>query len=196
MAAGTEDRFREAVLGLLPDYAVMVIAGTKAAGLSDGLVPFMVRRAKEAGLRVILDVRGPDLANSLRFHPDIIKPNLFEFAATFAPELIRNNNLIDDGEAVKRRVRELCRDLCADRRSGIVLTRGAQPVWFAQGEDFAEFPFETVKPVNTTGSGDAFTAGLTAALGDGASMEEAVAEGVRCGRLNAGFLKVGTILPS
>ncbi|MDR2110368.1 MAG: carbohydrate kinase family protein, partial [Spirochaetaceae bacterium] len=48
----------------------------------------------------------------------------------------------------------------------------------------------------TTGSGDAFTAGLTAALEDGASLGEAVAEGVRCGGLNAGFLKVGTILPA
>jgi 1-phosphofructokinase/tagatose 6-phosphate kinase len=193
VAPGTEERFREAYGALIPEYGTVVIAGAKAAGFSEDLTPFMVRTAKELGRRVVLDLRGRDLINSLPFEPDIIKPNLFEFAATFAPDLVQNNDLIDDGEKVRRGIRELCRELCAKYRCGIVLTRGIKPLWFARGDDFAEFPFEPVKPVNSIGSGDAFTAGLAAGVWDGGELREAVAEGVRCGGLNARFLRVGSI---
>jgi 1-phosphofructokinase/tagatose 6-phosphate kinase len=196
VAPGTEERFREAYTALIPDCGVLVVAGAKAAGFSDALAPFMVRSAKERGRRVVLDLRGRDLVNSLVYEPDIIKPNLFEFAATFAPHLVQNNDLIDDEEKVRGGVRELCREICAKYRCGIVLTRGVKPVWFARGDTFGEFPFEPVKPVNAVGSGDAFTAGLAAVLGDGGELREAVAEGVRCGGLNARLLKVGSILPA
>jgi 1-phosphofructokinase/tagatose 6-phosphate kinase len=189
---GTEARIREAYDALLPERHTVVIAGTKAPGFSDDMVPYMVRRAREAGRRVVLDLRGSDLTNSLPYEPDVIKPNLLEFAATFAPELIRGADIADD-EKTASRIREICRSLCAQYRCGIVLTRGAKPVWYARKDEFAEFPLEPVKPVNTTGSGDAFTAGLAAALGEGASLTDAVALGVRCGSLNAGLLQVGTI---
>jgi 1-phosphofructokinase/tagatose 6-phosphate kinase len=47
--------------------------------------------------------------------------------------------------------------------------------------------------VNTIGSGDAFTAGLSAALDDGLPFAGAVARGVRYGGLNAALLKPGVI---
>jgi 1-phosphofructokinase/tagatose 6-phosphate kinase len=190
---GTEGRLIEAYDRLMPDHAVVVIAGTKAAGFSGDMVPRMVRGAKEKGKLVALDVRGGDLVNSLPFNPDILKPNLFEFADTFAPDLIRNNDLINDEAAIRSSVREICRELCKKHHCRFVLTRGAKPVWYTDGENFDEFPFEPVKPVNTIGSGDAFTAGLTAALEEGASLRDAVAEGVRCGALNAALLKAGSI---
>jgi 1-phosphofructokinase/tagatose 6-phosphate kinase len=193
---GTEERLMEAYERLLPDCDTVVIAGTKAAGFSGGLVPLMVRRARETGQRVVLDLWGPDLVNSLEFKPWVIKPNLAEFAATWEPDLLLRNELIDDEEAVKDRVRKRCRDLCGQYRCAVVITRGVKPVWFAREGAFSEYSLETPerdKPVNTTGSGDAFTAGLAAALGDGAELRDAVAQGARCGGLNARFLRVGTI---
>jgi fructose-1-phosphate kinase PfkB-like protein len=146
----------------------------------------MVHRAKEAGRRVALDLWGEDLLKSLPHGPDVIKPNLAEFAATFFPDAA--------GIPGKEQVRELCLRLCREYRCSVVLTRGTEAVWYAEGETFAEYPFATAaETVNTTGSGDAFTAGLAAALGDGRSLREAIAEGVCCGGLNAGFLQVGTI---
>ena len=98
VAAGTEERLLERFDSLLGDASLdlksLVISGTKAAGFSDEAIPLMTRKAKEKGLRVILDVKGKDLTESLRYGPDIVKPNLFEFAATFAPELINDNELI------------------------------------------------------------------------------------------------------
>jgi 1-phosphofructokinase/tagatose 6-phosphate kinase len=188
---GTEGRLREAYEKLLAGCRTVVIAGTKAPGFSGGLVPFMVRRAKEQGCRVVLDLWGEDLLNSLPYKPDVIKPNLLEFAATFAPDLARGGEL-PAGGAAKEEVREICRRLSAEYRCGIVLTRGAKPVWLFTGGVFGEYPVvPAAKAVNTTGSGDAFTAGLASALDAG--LRAAVAEGARCGALNAGFLQVGTI---
>ncbi|MDR3167175.1 MAG: PfkB family carbohydrate kinase [Treponema sp.] len=190
---GAEGLLLQAYGELLPAWGTVVISGTMAAGFSGDLIPAMVRGARERGRRIILDIRGGDLLNSLPYGPDLIKPNLFEFAGTFAPELIRQEGLSGEGGEFKGRIREICRFLCKKYHTRIVLTRGSDPVWFAEGDSFREFAFEPVKPVNTTGSGDAFTAGLAAVLAEGGSLEEALAEGVRCGRLNAGFFKVAVI---
>jgi 1-phosphofructokinase/tagatose 6-phosphate kinase len=192
---GTGERLEEAYLRLLPACHTVIISGTKAPGFSGDLVPRMVRAAREAGRRIILDVRGPDLVKSLPFRPDLVKPNLFEFAQTFAPELIHRNGIAGEEGAVRERVREIAGELGAAYGSAVVLTRGAGPVWILEGKDFAEVPFEAVPALNATGSGDAFTAGLAAALEEGASLREAVREGTRCGRLNAELLRPGVILP-
>jgi 1-phosphofructokinase/tagatose 6-phosphate kinase len=200
VADGTEAGIMEAYSRLLPHHASVVISGSRAGGYSDQLLPWMVREAKQAGKRVILDIRGKDLLNSLPHGPDVIKPNLSEFAATFAPDLTAGNGLIPDEALVKRRVAEICRDIWQKYHSQIVLTRGSKPVWFTETESsgggccLAEYAFEPAAlVVNTTGSGDAFTAGLAAALGDGLSLRDAIAQGVRCGSLNAGFFRIGVI---
>jgi fructose-1-phosphate kinase PfkB-like protein len=189
--AGTEARLLEAYEKLLADCEVMVISGTKAPGFSDELVPLMVRRAKEKNCRVVLDLWGRDLTGSLPFKPDVIKPNLLEFAATFAPELIHDGELPDDA-AAKEAAAKICGELWAEYRCDIVLTRGMKSVWLVSDGVFGEYPVKAApKAVNTTGSGDAFTAGLVSALNTG--LQNAVAEGIRCGALNAAFLQVGTI---
>jgi 1-phosphofructokinase/tagatose 6-phosphate kinase len=190
---GTEERLMAAYRQVLPDHGVVIIAGSKAGGYSGALVPLMVREAKALGRTVILDLRGPDLLNSLEFRPDVIKPNLFEFAQTFAPELTAKNALVGDPASLKNRIREICGELCGRYGIAVVLTRGGEDVWYADPRGFSEFRPEPLRPVNTTGSGDAFTAGFAAALGEGASPEAAVALGIRCGGLNAGLLQVGTI---
>ncbi|MDR0563063.1 MAG: PfkB family carbohydrate kinase [Spirochaetaceae bacterium] len=190
VAPETEEQLKTAYTRLLPDFGWVIISGTKAAGFSEGLVPFMTRAAKEAGKKVILDLRGKDLENSLAYKPEVIKPNLVEFASTFAPELTDGIRLFEDWED---RIKTICLALAERYACRIVLTGGAEPVKFAEGGGFGEYAFEPVQPVNTTGSGDAFTAGLAGALAEGASLRDAIAQGIRCGALNAGLLKVGAI---
>ena len=180
---GTGDRLLETLDNLLPESSSLIIGGSMTAGLPDSLIPETVRRAKKAGLFVILDIRGKDLVHSLPYKPDLIKPNLEEFIATFAP-----GNPPDKGK-----IASLCRELWTQYGCRIVLTRGSRSVWYAEAGNLGEFPVEGIEALNTTGSGDAFTAGLAAALGDGASLKEAVAEGARCGKLNALLLKPGSV---
>jgi 1-phosphofructokinase/tagatose 6-phosphate kinase len=186
VGAGTGERLLEKCAKLLPESSTVIISGTKAAGYPDTLIPEMVRRAREKGRRVILDVRGHDLVKSLPYEPDLIKPNLQEFLATFAPEPVSPKN-------IRAEVEKIWAGLYEKHPCRLVLTRGTGSVWYAEKGELAEYSFEPVEPFNTTGSGDAFTAGLAAALEDGASLPEAVAEGARCGALNAALLRPGVI---
>ena len=179
---GTEGRLLEIFDGLLPESSALIIAGSRTAGFSDNIIPEMVKRAKTAGLFTALDIRGADLLNSLPFKPNLIKPNVEEFAATFA-----------HGRG-KEKIAAQCRSIWEAYGCSIVLTRGADSVLFAEAGNTEEFNIECVKAVNPTGSGDAFTAGLVSALLEGASFKAALAEGARCGRLNALNLKPGTVV--
>jgi fructose-1-phosphate kinase PfkB-like protein len=186
---GTERRLFETFSRLIPGYSMLIISGTKAKGFSHNLIPEMVRTARAHGCRVILDVRGQDLIKSFPFGPDLVKPNFNEFISTFAPELLSEKNT----GAVKKKVGRIWAELYEKHPCALVLTRGAEPLWYAEKGELAEFAFKSVEPLNTTGSGDAFSAGLAAALEEGASLAEAVAEGARCGALNAALLKPGVI---
>ena len=207
VAAGTEGRLLSAYTELLLSVGTVIISGTKARGFSNTLIPEMVRLAREHRKRIVLDIRGNDLKQSLPFSPDVIKPNLFEFIDTFAAELEQYarelgktppdykspGELSGDEEGVKENVASLALELAEKYGTKIVLSRGKRPVWYTDGNTFSEAPVEIVTLINTTGCGDAFTGGLAAAVNEGLSLKEAVELGIRCGSLNAGLLKPGTI---
>ncbi|MCL2834855.1 MAG: PfkB family carbohydrate kinase [Treponema sp.] len=181
-----------------PEISMLVISGSRAAGFDDSIISAMVQKAKQKAIPVILDIRGRDLLSCLQFEPDFIKPNLYEFALTFAPDLVRGNEIICANEpqteaSVKKRIFEICGELYKKYRTKTVLTRGKNPIWFFEGNEPSEFEVESVEPLNSIGCGDAFTAGLAGALSSGASLETAVAEGARCGKLNALLIRPGVI---
>ena len=198
VAAGTETRLLEKFDSLLEDvsqnFKFLVISGTKATGFSDTVIPSMVRKAKEKGMKIILDIKGKDLINSLQHKPDIIKPNLFEFASTFASELIdvKENDLIYS-EKAQERIKAAMLDTAKKYGCNIILTNGNLKILAVSGENYFETDIQSVKAINTIGCGDAFTAGLASALYDGADLAVAIKEGVRCGALNASLLKPGVI---
>jgi 1-phosphofructokinase/tagatose 6-phosphate kinase len=194
--AGTEERLLEKfgeLLARTPDLNWVIISGTKAAGFSDTVIPAMTQKAKEKGLKVILDIKGKDLTESLKYEPDIVKPNLFEFAADFAPELIRNNELTTLDDTAKERIKSAVLDMAQKNKCRVILTNGSRKIIAVDAGDFFEVDFQSVKAINSTGCGDAFTAGLASALEDGADFREAISEGCRCGALNAALVRPGVI---
>jgi len=196
VGAGTEGRLLEKfddILARTSDLSWVIISGTKAAEFSDAVIPTMTQRAKEKGLKVILDIKGKDLAESLKYEPDIVKPNLFEFAADFAPELIRDNELIEIDNSAKERIKSAVLDMAQKHKCGVILTNGSREIIAADANEFFIIEVQPVKAVNSTGCGDAFTAGLAAALGEGAGIREAISEGCRCGALNAAIFRPGVV---
>ena len=197
VTAGTEQRLMQKFDSLFDEQKLssLIISGAKAAGFSDTLIPTMVHKAKEKGLRVILDIRGKDLIDSLKYKPDIIKPNLYEFAGTFAADLIKDNKFTaaDKAEPHKR-IKATMLDMCKEYGCRIILTDGVRKIRAAETDNYFEVDVKPAKIVNTIGSGDAFTAGLASALEDGAAFHDAIAEGIRCGALNTGLIKPGVIL--
>ena len=192
----TEKRVFSRVKELLKSAHTVIISGSKAEGYSTQLFPKIVKEAAGRGKRVILDFRGEDLRNSLKYRPDIIKPNLKEFIATFFPEraevAAEGKNIPEDLQSmVSKKMKELYREY------GIItiLTMGSRGVLYYAGERTEKFPAEPITPVNTIGCGDAFTAGLASVLIKGKSLGEAVKMGQKCASKNALQLAPGTIEP-
>jgi sugar/nucleoside kinase (ribokinase family) len=75
----------------------------------------------------------------------------------------------------------------------VILTNGSRKIIAADAGDFFEIDFQSVKAINSTGCGDAFTAGLATALEDGADFRKAISEGCRCGALNVALVRPGVV---
>jgi 1-phosphofructokinase/tagatose 6-phosphate kinase len=105
--------------------------------------------------------------------------------------LIKDNNY--ESEAAMTRIKSTAIELCRKYGCRIILTNGSRKIIAADGETFFELKINPVKAVNTIGCGDAFTAGLAAAIEDGSGFREAINEGCRCGALNAALIKPGVI---
>lgn len=195
VSKGTEAALFDAFGELLPQVAVVTISGSKAAGYSAGLFPRMVKAAKQAGRYVIVDYRGRDLLDSLPHRPDVIKPNLAEFVQTFfdGEKSVADIGEQSDDPAVLSRVIGKMREIRGEYGCEIVLTRGARPVLFTTGDGVSEHAPKPVRPRNTIGSGDAFTAGLAAALHGGLDLAAAVAKGAECAGRNAALLRPGVL---
>lgn len=191
----------EAFEAALPEARAVILSGTKAAGFGPELLPEIARKTREAGRLLVLDIKGADLLACLPAGPLVVKPNLQEFLATWPCPAGSTG-----AEAVRDHAGRVARDLFERHGSHLVLTRGSQPTWYWDGSGLAELGFQALKALNPTGSGDAFTAGLSAVLAEGlaadrpegaplaAILAAAVAEGSRLGGLNALNLRPGSIL--
>ncbi len=179
----TDGRIRARFLQLLPETRMVILSGSKAPGFTADILPWMVRQARERGVPVLLDYRGRDLLDSLASQPDLIKPNRQEFQDTFFPGC----STVSETQIMEKMI--------ALEQSGIrvVLTDGAQPVWYVQGGRVVRRPVKAVVPVNAIGSGDAFAAGLAAEWSETGDMDAAVDKAVWCGEQNARLIKPGVI---
>ena len=178
----------------LPGAAMVIISGSKAAGYSDYLYSAMTRTARAGNKPVILDIRGQDLVHSLVYAPEIIKPNYAEFIGTFYKETdIRESS---GNDAFLEIVRNKMQTLYQEYGVKTVLTRGKYPVLYYDGRamHFSP-PRECTSPVNTTGCGDAFTAGLAAGLMKGSELAQAVQLGNDCAWRNAMTPRPGFLYP-
>ncbi len=159
---------------LVEAASVVLLTGSKAAGFTTSAFPEMVRIAKTAGARVVLDCRGDDLRHSLAHRPDVVKPNFSEFVFTFLGETIPEGRVLD--ENLLRRVKERMRELRTEQKIDSIITRGRHSTLFTVDASGAigECMPESVIPRSTLGCGDSFGGALCVALEQGLTMERAV----------------------
>ena len=191
VAPGTEGAMKKLFSESLEQVETVVISGTRARGYSPSLYADFVREAKAAGKRVILDVKGSDLAESLVWGPDVIKPNLSEFAATFLRDAVIKEQA--DNDEIQNEVRTVMADIWRKHNVATAITRGSRNLWLFDANGFIEMPVHPVKAQNTIGCGDAVTAGIAFSLTQGRSLRESVLEGLRCGAINAQTIRPGNL---
>lgn len=188
--SGLEERIRDKYVDLLPRAHTVIISGSKAPGFSGELYPQMVRKAREAGARVVVDYRGSDLVGSLAHRPSLVKINVSEFSATFLDATIPEETPTDE---MPSELHDRMVDLAREHETQLVLTNGSRPVLFVEDGRVEQVPVQAARPVNTIGSGDAATAGIAVGLARGKSLREAIELGLECARKNVLLERPGVI---
>lgn len=158
---------------LLDASDCVIITGTRSSGYDSNIYANMTAMARRAEKYTILDIKGQDLlrclSNEEKLLPNLIKPNMEEFLQTFGCE--------EDPVAMLERL-----------NCNAVITNGSKGCFVydpKSREGLVHIGSLRVKPRNTTGCGDAFTAGLAYSLMRGCDLLAACHEGTMAGAAKA-----------
>ena len=148
----------------------LVGSGSLPPGVDGNLYAGLVRRGRDAGVRVAIDASGPALRHAVAAGPDLIKPNLEELE-----ELVeRSLNTLGDVVAVAL-------DLVAHGVATVVVSLGRQGALLVTPSVTAHAVAPVSAPLSTVGAGDALLAGYLYATGSGSTAVDALCTGVALG---------------
>jgi 1-phosphofructokinase family hexose kinase len=174
----------EAAASRVKSSRAVVMSGTLTPG---GPVDFYFRCAQlanQAGVLTVIDAHGEPLEAALKAAPTVVKPNRVELASMLQRELRTEAEVIG-----------AMRELQQMGARQIVVTAGKEPTLAFDGQVFWRITSPVIKPVNPTGSGDAFSAGLTWRLTQGEMLSDACRWAAACGAANALTLMPGDLNP-
>jgi len=179
------DEFIDRVNYLAGGAQLCVLAGSLPQGVETEFYARLVEALKKAEIPVLLDSEGEAMSAGMRSGPDMITPNKLE-----AEELVGHE--FDTREEMFDVLVELVE--MGPSEAAITLPDGCVAIVGEGSEQrIIEAVIETLEPISTVGSGDAFVAGYIACLYDGGSPEECLAYGVACGAESTQHLGAGVI---
>lgn len=173
---------------LAESAGLVAFCGSVPPGLPDDAMPSLARALAAKGLPVIVDTSKEPLAAALANPRGVsIKINQFELALGLGRR-------IEPGalEAIAAAGQALLERGAAQ----VIITLGADGALAVSAEGCWQAVAPPVEMVSSVGSGDSLTAGLAAAMLQGASLPEALAQGVACGSANALTSLPGQIDPA
>lgn len=148
---------------------IVVLSGTVPRGCGDDFYARLARKARAAGVPVVVDTQGVQLMGAVRERPLLVKINRKELAAATGKQAL--------GAGVSKLER-----LGAER---VVITHGAREAWAFDGQARWRVCPPRVQAVNPIGSGDSMLAGIVVGLLRGEDLADALRLGVACGAANA-----------
>ncbi|MEU0135134.1 1-phosphofructokinase family hexose kinase [Streptomyces sp. NPDC006296] len=147
---------------LLPRAAAVALCGSLPPGVHVGAYAELVRRARAAGVPVLLDTGGEPLRRGIAARPDLVKPN--------AEELARLTGTREPLRAT--------RDARRRGAHGVVTSLGPDGLLAVTPDgDWRAAPPSAV-PGNPTGAGDSAVAGLLSALAEGLGWQDRLTRAV------------------
>lgn len=173
-------------LGYLAGGAeICVLAGTLPPGAGDDLYARLVKDLRERDVTVILDAEGEPMLAGLRAGASVVTPNEREAEELVGQEFDDRGDLV---HGLSELVRLGAGEALITRPDGCVGVVG-------EGSErrFLEVRTETLDPVSTVGSGDAFLAGYVAARYDGREPGDCLAYGVACGAESTQHFGAGAV---
>lgn len=180
-----EEKLFEIVRFEVKNVDAVLIAGSSPASWKKETVPYIAKIVSQNKKIFLADYWGKALLDTIEFCvPNIIKINEEEFLNTFGGRLP-----ISDGD-----FRHLVSDKSIELGCILVVTRGEKSTFAADKGNFVEFPVEKIKTVNTTASGDAFSAGFLYEYLKTKDFLKSLEKGTWCAARNAESKIPGSIL--
>ncbi|WP_343230840.1 1-phosphofructokinase family hexose kinase [Yinghuangia seranimata] len=166
LSAGEWAALCEAFDRLLPQAHAVALCGSLPPGVPTDAYADLVRRARDAGVPVLLDTSGPALHAGLAAGPDLVKPN--------ADELREATGESDPARAVAA----LSAQLRAAGGDAVVASFGPEGLLAATAAGWWRARLPYAIQGNPTGAGDAGVAALLAGLTAGRPWPDRLAEAV------------------
>lgn len=162
--------------------AFVVASGSLPQGVPEDFYARIVRAARDADAKVIIDTSGPSLKAAIGEGVYLIKPNLREFRELTGLNTVEETALIEAGRnLIEEGLTELIA-LTMGPHGAMIISRSQ--IWRAKGL--------SVKPLSVVGAGDSFLGALVWSLAENGRIDDALRYGVAAG--SAATLKRGTEL--
>ena len=153
--------------------SISVIGGALPKALPDETFRRLVRDLRANGATVVADLSGGQLRAALDGGIDVLK--------------VSHAELINDGWADGASEAALLRAMFDLREAGtrtVVVSRAEHPALVLDDDVIASVEVPTFEPLDHRGAGDSMTAGIAAALAEGAPLAAAIRLGAAAGTLN------------
>ena len=166
----SEEMLKEAIekaAELAAKSKMLVMSGRLPGGAPDTTYRTLVKKAKTAGCKVVVDAEGLPLLEAVKEKPFLIKPNLYELEKTFdckvktIPEILRVCGLIISGG-----VEIVCVSL--GEKGALIANRNE--AFYAKAI--------CITPKGFQGAGDSMVAGICKAFTEGRGLDEMLRFGV------------------
>ena len=175
------ERFFKKLGEIQPVPDLMVASGSAPPGVPDNIYYDIITRAKDLGVRTILDSAGQWLKEGIKAKPYLIKPNVHE------AEGLLKTELSTEEEIIKAALNLVEMDI-----EVVIISRGKEGIIAATKEKVFKAVPPAVKVQSTVGAGDCTVAGLASKLAYGEPLMEACRLAVALGA--AAALTPGTEL--
>lgn len=167
------EEVREKLFRSLNKEDILILCGSVPANVDKGIYGKWILKAKEKGVKTILDADREMLKFGIEAGPYLVKPNLHEL------ELMFNRKIESTEEAIK-----LAKTLLRNGVEVIVVSLGKDGAIFINKECTILAKGIQVDVKSTVGAGDSMVAALAYSMHKGYSLEEAVKLSVATGSAN------------
>lgn len=161
LTEGDFSNFVDKFTKLIDDVDVVSISGSVPKGLDGTAYQKLVKIAKEAGKKVILDTSGKLLVAGIEACPTMIKPNLDEIRMLTGKNCDNMEEMIEAAKEIHDRGVEV-----------VVVSLGREGSLVVSDSGTYRAVVPKIDAVNTVGCGDSMTAGFALGFSEGLSIEE------------------------
>lgn len=160
-------------LSALTSGDILVLSGSVPKSLSPTIYMDIMTRLPE-GVRVVVDSSGASLKNTLKCHPFLIKPNIYELGDIFGVKIAVKTDAVYYGKK-----------LIDAGAENVLVSLGEKGAVLLHGEEVYEMNAPDGVVINTIGSGDSMVAGFLAAIETGKDYVDALHMAICAGSATA-----------